>query len=101
ARRFGSVSFNLHGRLQSWCSQPHSARAPVAIHLPMGSLAVRRDSRIAVNHGFILHQTYATRKPLKINGLVLDFPVGTLISERPPDSSEQAQFGHSAPTLGV
>jgi hypothetical protein len=29
------------------------------------------------------------------------FPVGTLISERPPDSSEQAQFGHSAPTLGV
>ena len=31
----------------------------------------------------------------------LSFPVGTLISERPPDSSEQAQFGHSAPTLGV
>ena len=31
----------------------------------------------------------------------LAFPVGTLISERPPDSSEQAQFGHSAPTLGV
>ena len=32
---------------------------------------------------------------------VFQFPVGTLISERPPDSSEQAQFGHSAPTLGV
>src|SRR5271166_1285980 len=24
------------------------------------------------------------------------FPVGTLVSERPPDSSERAQFGHSA-----
>src|ERR1700724_431838 len=29
------------------------------------------------------------------------FPVGTLISERPPDRSERAQLGHSAPTLGV
>src|SRR5271165_5995006 len=29
------------------------------------------------------------------------FPVGTLVSERPPDSSERAQFGHSAPTSGV
>jgi hypothetical protein len=30
-----------------------------------------------------------------------EFPVGTLVSERPPDSSERAQFGHSAPTSGV
>jgi hypothetical protein len=29
------------------------------------------------------------------------FAVGTLIAERPPHRSEQAQFGHSAPTLGV
>ena len=27
--------------------------------------------------------------------------VGTLITERPPHRSERAQFGHSAPTLGV
>jgi hypothetical protein len=26
------------------------------------------------------------------------FPVGTPVAERPPDSSERAQFGHSAPT---
>jgi hypothetical protein len=26
--------------------------------------------------------------------------VGTLITERPPHRSEQAQFGHSAPTSG-
>jgi tetratricopeptide (TPR) repeat protein len=32
-----SVSYGLHGRLQSGWSQPHSARAPVAIHFPMGS----------------------------------------------------------------
>jgi hypothetical protein len=31
----------------------------------------------------------------------LTFAVGTLIAERPPHRSEQAQFGHSAPTLGV
>jgi hypothetical protein len=27
--------------------------------------------------------------------------VGTLIAERPPHRTERAQFGHSAPTLGV
>ena len=27
--------------------------------------------------------------------------VGTPITERPPHRSERAQFGHSAPTLGV
>src|SRR5208337_403074 len=32
---------------------------------------------------------------------VFVFPVGTLISEHPPDRSERAQFGHSAPTSGV
>src|ERR1019366_7400065 len=41
ARRFGSISYNLHGRLQSGWSQPHSARASVAIHLPMGSRYLR------------------------------------------------------------
>ena len=29
------------------------------------------------------------------------FAVGTAISDRPPHRSERAQFGHSAPTLGV
>ena len=29
------------------------------------------------------------------------FPVGTLVSERPPHSSERTQFGHSAPTSGI
>ena len=32
---------------------------------------------------------------------IREFAVGTLIAERPPHRSEQAQFGHSAPTLGV
>jgi len=27
--------------------------------------------------------------------------VGTLITERPPHRTERAQFGHSAPTLGI
>jgi hypothetical protein len=35
------------------------------------------------------------------DGAVPTFAVGTLIAERPPHRSEQAQFGHSAPTLGV
>src|SRR5260370_39168006 len=38
-RRLGSVSYNLHGRLQSvWVQQPASGRAPVAILTPMGSI---------------------------------------------------------------
>jgi hypothetical protein len=42
----------------------------------------------------------------KMNGFSVEmaaemFPVGTFVSERPPDSSERAQFGHSAPTSGV
>jgi hypothetical protein len=41
------------------------------LHLRLNALAVRRYPRIAVNHGFILHQTYATRKLLNINGLIL------------------------------
>src|SRR5271169_496322 len=34
ARRFGLMSYNMHGRLQSVWLQPHSARAPVAFHPP-------------------------------------------------------------------
>jgi hypothetical protein len=30
-----------------------------------------------------------------------EFAVGTPIAERPPHSSERAQFGHSAPTSGA
>src|SRR5271166_6219589 len=37
-RRVVSVSYGRHDRLQSRCSQPHSVRALVAIHLPMGSI---------------------------------------------------------------
>ena len=40
-------------------------------HLGVNALAVRRDSCIAVNHGVIMHQIYATKKPFLINGLVL------------------------------
>jgi len=43
----------------------------------------------------------SSNRQLEPTGRLRAFPVGTLISERPPDSSEQAQFGHSAPTLGV
>jgi hypothetical protein len=39
--------------------------------LRISAPAVRRYPRIAVNHGFILHQTSATEKPLNINSLFL------------------------------
>src|SRR5258708_22585959 len=37
-RRFGALRYAWHGRLLSDWSQPHSARAMVAILLPMGSM---------------------------------------------------------------
>src|SRR5580704_11337595 len=37
-RRFGALRYAWHGRLLSDWSQPHSARAMVAILLPMGSI---------------------------------------------------------------
>jgi len=38
---------------------------------------------------------------ISVVGCDLTIAVGTLITERPPHRSEQAQFGHSAPTSGV
>src|SRR5271165_3598684 len=38
--RSATVGYGWHARLQSRCSQPHSARALVAIHLPMGSVQI-------------------------------------------------------------
>ena len=38
---------------------------------------------------------------LLLAGLPAHIAVGTPITERPPHRSERAQFGHSAPTLGV
>ena len=32
---------------------------------------------------------------------ISEIAVGTLITERPPHRSVRAQFGHTAPTLGV
>src|SRR6516225_474686 len=32
---------------------------------------------------------------------ISEIAVGTLITERPPHRTERAQFGHSAPTLGI
>jgi hypothetical protein len=68
ARQFGAFGLRPAGRLLENLLGSGGAKL---LHLSVNALAVRRDSRVAVNHGFILHQTYATRKPLKINGLVL------------------------------
>ena len=46
-------------------------------------------------------ENWFSAQPYGASHRVFAFPVGTLISERPPDRSERAQFGHSAPTLGV
>ena len=67
----------------------------------------RSEELIAVYDGFVKRFGGASEPALRQIVPEADalgnslFPVGTLISERPPDSSEQAQFGHSAPTLGV
>ncbi len=37
----------------------------------------------------------------RLDGWPAVIAVGTLITERPPHRTERAQFGHSAPTLGV
>jgi hypothetical protein len=34
-------------------------------------------------------------------GYISEIAVGTLITERPPHRTVRAQFGHTAPTLGV
>jgi hypothetical protein len=61
-RRLGSVSYNLHGRLQSgWVQQPHSGRAPVAILTPMGSFK-SDNGRSALQPGTALHAPNATFK---------------------------------------
>src|SRR5271165_3557266 len=46
-RRFGAVRYAWHGRLLSDWSQPHSARALVAILLPMGSINSGQRSETA------------------------------------------------------
>ena len=43
----------------------------------------------------------ARRGGARIKKLVFVIAVGTSITGRPPHRSERAQFGHSAPTLGV
>src|SRR5580704_10506724 len=45
--RFGALRYAWHGRLLSDWSQPHSARALVAILLPMGSINSKRCSEAA------------------------------------------------------
>ena len=57
--------------------------------------------RISVNHAVYSAPDFCTKKRNRFNALILVFPVGTPVSERPPDRSERAQFGHSAPTSGV
>ena len=51
----------------------HLARPvfPQFRHLSRDALAVRRYPRIAVNHGFILHQNSAPKKRNRFNGLIL------------------------------
>src|SRR5712675_1346621 len=46
-RRFGALRYAWHGRLLSDWSQPHSARAMVAILLPMGSINSGQRSEAA------------------------------------------------------
>jgi hypothetical protein len=45
------------------------------------------------------------KSPRLFKGIICDdiseIAVGTLITERPPHRSVRAQFGHTAPTLGV
>src|SRR3984957_17406308 len=46
-RRFGALRYAWHGHLLSDWSQPHSARAMVAILLPMGSINSEQRSETA------------------------------------------------------
>ena len=48
-----------------------------------------------------LDEALKTIREEGIKTFLLVFPVGTLISERPPDRSVRAEFPHTAPTLGV
>jgi hypothetical protein len=45
--------------------------------------------------------TYSFLKITTDEGITGWIAVGTLITERPPHRSVRAQFGHTAPTLGV
>src|SRR5262249_888316 len=48
------------------------------------------------------HALLALKVQRKVsNGVAVLAAAGTLITERPPHRSVRAQFGHTAPTLGV
>jgi hypothetical protein len=70
ARCFGSISYNLRGRLHGKCLQPHSARASVAIHLPMGSRPGRSDDEVRrvsrANWGFRCAESARDRRILAL-----------------------------------
>ena len=61
-RRFGALRYAWHGRLLSDWSQPHSARAMVAILLPMGSINSGQRSETA--DGVARESEGRTRLPL-------------------------------------
>jgi hypothetical protein len=61
-RRFGALRYAWHGRLLSDWSQPHSARAMVAILLPMGSINSEQRSETA--EGVARESEGRTRLPL-------------------------------------
>jgi len=95
AFRFGnSVGIRNHGTFAAqWlaCTFPCRRFAPglAARHARLGADVDRYSFVVSDSHRLLLA------------GLPAHIAVGTLITERPPHRSERAQFGHSAPTLGV
>src|SRR5258707_15786706 len=85
----------------------HDARVLSGVdQLPRMSRTVRLERRgHKRNHPAIMSLYSSMERANLFSGLVSClvslFPVGTPVSERPPDSSERAQFGHSAPTSGI
>jgi hypothetical protein len=47
------------------------ARGPELAYLGVNALAVRRDSRVALNHGFFVHLISAPKKPHDFNTPIL------------------------------
>ena len=78
------------GSYVDWCLSPLS-------HLPVSSQT--RDGAVANDVGI---DCGAFSGGVKVSAQAArSIAVGTPITERPPHRSERAQFGHSAPTLGV
>jgi hypothetical protein len=80
---------------------PKARRTSHAIWSVVNVPVAVRAASAAANDCSRMPKRLKSLKPQSAKWRCAEFPVGTLISERPPDSSEQAQFGHSAPTLGV